>query len=150
MISGRNSIVFLFVWAFVLISHTGCKKEESEPDTQSQIPVVPVSISLNPNSTEYIHLNTVSGWETITGGYRGIIVYRKSVNEFTAFERACPYDWSANTSRLTVDASGTTATCPTCKSKFILLDGTPFEGPSRYPLKQYQTSYDGTYLYIFN
>jgi nitrite reductase/ring-hydroxylating ferredoxin subunit len=134
----------------LLLFQTNCKKGDSQSDSQSQIPVVAVSIQLNPNSTEYIHLNPVNGWETITGGYRGIIVFRKSENEFTAFDRACPYDWSLATSRLTVDAAGTTATCPNCKSKFILLDGTPFQGPSHYSLKQYQTSYDGYLLYIFN
>jgi nitrite reductase/ring-hydroxylating ferredoxin subunit len=150
MIQGRSSILFFLLCFFLLFSQTNCKKGDSQDNSQTQIPVVPVSISLNPNSTEYINLNPVGGWETITGGYRGIIVYRKSANEFTAFERACPYDWNLTTSRLAVDASGSTATCPNCKSKFILLDGTPFQGPSRYPMKQYQTSYDGYLLYIFN
>ncbi len=149
MIQGRNSIFFFFCF-ILLFSQANCKKGDTQTDPQTQIPIVPVSISLNPNSTEYIHLNLVNGWETITGGYRGIIVYRKSVNEFTAFERACPYDWNLTTSRLVVDASGITAACPNCKSKFILLDGTPFEGPSHYPLKQYQATYDGFLLYIFN
>jgi nitrite reductase/ring-hydroxylating ferredoxin subunit len=149
MIQGRN-FIFIFCCCILLLFHTNCKKEAAQSDSQTQIPIVPVSISLNPNSTEYIHLNTVTGWETITGGYRGIIVYRKSANEFTAFERACPYDWNLTTSRLEVDASGITANCPNCKSKFILLDGTPFEGPSRYSLKPYQTTYDGYLLYIFN
>jgi nitrite reductase/ring-hydroxylating ferredoxin subunit len=147
MIPKCNPIILFFFCFILLFSQSNCKKNESQ---QTDIPVVPVNISLNPNSTEYIHLNPVNGWETITGGYRGIIVYRKSVNEFVAFERACPYDWSISTSRLVVDASGITAACPNCKSKFILLDGTPYEGPSRYPLKQYQTSYDGFLLYIFN
>ena len=146
MVRGRNSIFLFFVNFMLVFSQISCKKE----NTQSEIPVVPVNISLNPNSTEYINLNPVNGWETITGGYRGIIVFRKSPTEFTAFERACPYDWSISTSRLVVDASGTTASCPNCKSKFILLDGTPFQGPSHYPMKQYQTSYDGFLLYIFN
>ena len=146
MTQRRNPILLFFICFFLLFSHINCKKKES----QNQIPVVAVNISLNPNSTEYIRLNPVNGWETITGGYRGIIVSRRSVNEFTAFERACPYDWNLTTSRLVVDASGTTATCPNCKSKYILTDGTPFDGPSQYPLKQYQTTYDGNLLYIFN
>jgi nitrite reductase/ring-hydroxylating ferredoxin subunit len=150
MFRGRNSIVLFFICLTLVLSQATCKKSETQTETQSQIPVVPVSISLNPNSTEYIHLNPVNGWETITGGYKGIVVFRVSATEFTAFERACPYDWSVTTARLTVDAGGTTATCPSCKSRFILIDGTPFAGPSHFPLKQYQTTYDGYLLYIFN
>jgi len=123
-----------------------CKKEKQ----QNEIPTVAVSIALDPNSTEYIRLNTVNGWEYITGGYRGIIVYRASTNGFMAYERACPYDWNQTSSRISVDSSGITTVCPSCKSKFILTDGSPYSGPSPYPMKQYQTSYNGTTLFIYN
>jgi len=49
-----------------------------------------------------------------------------------------------------VDDSGITCTCPVCGSKFIMTDGTPFDGPSHYPLKQYRTFYDGAMLYVTN
>jgi nitrite reductase/ring-hydroxylating ferredoxin subunit len=140
----------LLIGLALIFSGSGCKKSESSTDSHNEVPVVAVNIVLNPNSTEYINLNIVGGWETLTGGYRGIIVYRKSQDEFTAFDRACPYDWSVDKARLVVDASGLTASCPNCKSKYILLDGTPYEGPSHYSLKQYQTQYDGNLLYIFN
>ena len=130
----------------VLLVITGCSKEEKK----NEIPVVAVSFVINPNSTEYLELNGVGGWVTVTGGYRGIIVYRKSISEFMAFERGCPYDWELTEARVDVEASGMTAICPSCKSKFILLDGTPFEGPTHYPLKQYQTQFDGNLLYISN
>lgn len=124
-----------------------CKKENNN---QSQIPYVHVSISLDPNSTEYLGLNVVNGWVPLTGGYRGILVFRKSTTEFAAYERACPYDWDKTTTRLEVDSSGITVYCPSCKSKFLLLDGSPFSGPSPYPMQQYQANYDGTLLYIYN
>lgn len=138
--------VFLALGLFFLLLPGCSKKSESAND----IPYVLVNFSINPNSTEYIHLNTVDGWEYLTGGYKGILVFRKSVNEFVSFERACPYDWQNNNARIVVETSGITAYCPVCKSKYILLDGTPYSGPSRYPLKQYQTSYDGNLLYIYN
>lgn len=125
---------------------TSCSKEENKND----IPVVAVSFVINPNSTEYLELNAVGGWVNLTGGYRGIVIYRKSVSEFMAYERACPYDWDLADGRVDVDASGLTARCPACKSQYILIDGSPFAGPSTYPLKQYQTQYDGIQLYVFN
>jgi len=133
-------------FSLVLFWGVSCKKEESAPE----IPYIYVNFSLNPNSTQYINLNSVNGWETVTGGYNGILIFRKSVNEFVAFERACPYDPLAEGAQIKVDKSGITCTCPICGSKFIMTDGTPYDGPSHYSLKQYQTLYDGLLLYVTN
>jgi nitrite reductase/ring-hydroxylating ferredoxin subunit len=143
-------IIQIFLTIIVLTSlFSGCKKED-KPDDYQDIPVVAVNFAINPNGTEFINLNTVNGSEYLTGGYQGIIVFRSSINEFTAFERSCPYDWYKTTTKIVVDTSGITARCPSCNSKFILIDGTPYAGPSRYPLVQYHTSYDGNLLYIYN
>jgi len=143
----RFSNKTLITLVFLCFLLPGCSKKS---DTVNDIPYVAVSFSINPNSTEYIRLNTVDGSEYLTGGYKGILVFRKSVNEFVAFERACPYDWQNTNARILIDTSGITAYCPVCKSKYILLDGTPYKGVSRYPLKQYQTYYDGNTLTISN
>jgi nitrite reductase/ring-hydroxylating ferredoxin subunit len=140
-----NKVTLTLGLLFFLLS--GCSKKS---DSVNNMPNVLVNFSINPNSTEYLRLNTVNGWEYLTGGYQGILVFRKSFTEFVAFERACPYDWQNTKARIVVDTSGMTAYCPVCKSKYILLDGTPYSGPSRYPLKLYQTSYDGNLLYISN
>jgi hypothetical protein len=144
--SARINFHLLFYTLIVFLVITGCSKEEN----RNEIPVVAVSFVIDPNSTEYLDLNGVGGWVTVTGGYRGIIIYRKSISEFMAFERACPYDWEVTDARVDVEASGLTAACPSCNSKYILLDGTPYEGPTHYPLKQYQTQFDGTLLYVSN
>jgi nitrite reductase/ring-hydroxylating ferredoxin subunit len=135
----------LLMSALMFVS-IACEKEEQAPD----IPYVYVNLSLNPNGTEYINLNVVNGWETVYGGYNGILIFRKAVNEFSAFERACPYDPLVKGAQIRVDESGITCFCPVCGSKFIMTDGTPYEGPSHFPLKQYATVYDGMMLYISN
>jgi len=137
---------FLLSLIVIIIISGSCKKDEQQPE----IPYVYVNFSLNPNSTLYIHLNAVNGWETVSGGYKGILIFRKSVNEFAAFERACPNDPLENGAQVRVDDSGITCYCPVCGSKFIMVDGTPYEGPSHYPLKQYSAMYDGSMLYITN
>jgi nitrite reductase/ring-hydroxylating ferredoxin subunit len=142
-----NRVIKLLVILFgSMVIFTNCAKEGDQPE----IPYVPVNFSLNPNSTQYINLNAVNGWETVTGGYNGILIFRKSVNEFSAFERACPFDPLVEGAKVQVDASGITCFCPVCGSKFIMIDGSPYEGPSNYPLKQYSTMYDGAILYITN
>ena len=142
----RNIVrISIFLSVFIATA-PGCKKETA----QTEIPYVLVNFSLNPNSTQYIHLNVVNGWETVNGGYNGILIFRKSVSEFAAFERACPYDPLVKGAQIRVESSGITCYCPICNSKFIMTDGTPFEGPSRFPLKQYTTIYDGAILFVTN
>lgn len=141
----KFGLLLLFPAVFTLWS---CSKKEDVQ--QPEIPYVVVNFFVMPNSTQYIELNHIGGNVTVTGGYKGIIIYRKTENEFMAFERACAYDPVADSSQVRVEVSGITCYCPKCKSKYILLDGSPYEGPSRWALKQYRTSYDGTYLYISN
>jgi nitrite reductase/ring-hydroxylating ferredoxin subunit len=136
----------LLILGSVFLFSVSCKKE-TQP---TEIPYVYVNFSLNPNSTQYIELNVVNGWETVYGGYNGILIFRKSLDEFSAFERACPYDPLTAGAQVKVDKSGITCYCPVCGSKYIMTDGTPYEGPSHYPLKQYATYYDGAMLYITN
>lgn len=131
---------------FIIFLLSGCKKEEQAPE----IPYVYVNFTLDPNSTQYLNLNVVNGTETVYGGYKGILIYRKSLTEFMAFERACPNDPTENNAQVKVEKSGITCACPVCGSKFILTDGTPYEGPSHYALKQYTAVYDGALLHVFN
>ncbi|MEI6681312.1 MAG: hypothetical protein WCO44_01715 [Bacteroidota bacterium] len=146
-----TSILRKFVRVFLLsgmfsVMFISCKKETTTP----QIPYVSFNISLNPNGTQYLALNVVNGWETVTGGYNGILIFRKSINEFAAYERACPYDPLVSGAQIRVDKSGITCYCPVCGSKYIMSDGTPYSGPSRYTLREYTTLYDGLMLYISN
>ena len=136
---------FVFFW-MILVVTSSCKKEEQAPE----IPYIYVNFRLNPNGTEYINLNVVNGWETVSGGYNGILIFRKSFDEFSAFERACPNDPVVPGAQVRVDQSGVTCHCPVCGSKFIMIDGTPYEGPSHFSLKQYNAVYDGAMLYISN
>jgi len=135
------SVILLF-----LLFAAACKKENPQP----KIPEVYVNFFIDPNSTEYLDLNAPGGWVYVTGGYRGILIYRLTITEFLAFERTCPYDPEIPEARIEVEESEVTCACPVCGSKYILLDGSPFEGPSTYLLKQYRTNYDGSLLYITN
>lgn len=132
--------------ALLLLTGISCRKEEQA----TQIPYVYVNFSLNPNGTQYINLNAVNGWETVYGGYNGILIFRKGVSDFVAFERACPYDPLKEGAQVRVEESGITCHCPVCGSKYIMVDGTPYEGPSHFPLKQYTTVYEGGILYVSN
>ncbi|HOB26810.1 MAG TPA: hypothetical protein PKJ07_01530, partial [Bacteroidales bacterium] len=71
---------FLLLCVFLLNS---CKEDEN-------IPYVPVNISIDVYDALYGDISVVGGYMYITGGYKGIIIYRKSQEEFVTIERACP------------------------------------------------------------
>lgn len=125
---------------------TACKKDKENP--YSEIPEIKVNFTIQPNSTlDYIEIGSYAYY---TGGYRGIIIYRTSPEDFKAYERACPYDAEESCAQVEVMADFLTAIDSCCMTKYLLLDGTPTEGPGTLPLKQYQAIYDGVVLHVFN
>ena len=90
------------------------------------------------------------GWTYINGGSRGIIIYRASNDVFKAYDRHCTFDSSNSCALVSVEVNNITGFDDCCGSKFILTDGSVTQGPANLPLKQYQTSFDGNELRIFN
>ena len=133
-----------FLLAFVFFS-SSCKKDKVE-----RIPSVPINISVPINSVQYNDLNTIGGWVYVTGGYRGLIIYRLNNDDFLCYDRACPYHPSAEGARIEVESSGLIAVDSLCGSRFFLSDGSVLKGPSTLPLKSYQTTFDGNYVSVFN
>ncbi len=137
--------ILLIISLFSLSSSCG---KGNEHDT---IPNVAVNISFDVNSTMYINLSMVGGHEYLVGGYKGIVVYRVGADEFVAYDRACSHDPLTSNSRLIMDPSSSFILTDTvCGSSFLILDGSVNSGPATLPLKRYQTSFDGTYLSIYN
>ncbi len=91
----------LFVFFFIC----GCGKDEQPP-----IDVGYVNLTIYPNSTEYIQLNSPGGYVYLYAEppSRGIIAYRLSSNEFKAYERTPTYkkDNCGIYNRVIVDESG--------------------------------------------
>lgn len=139
----KPSLFAIVVLIFVLLV-SRCKKDED------QIPNAYVNFYIDVTSTQYIGLNNVGGYVYLTGGVRGIIVYRRSVDEFIAYERNCPYQPSNTCALVEVDNSAVMAVDSCCGSQFLLLDGSIIQGPATIMLKQYQTAFDGTTLHVYN
>ena len=141
----KKLVILTLTFSLTIILFFSCRK-----DPYPLIPNVYVNLHINVNSALYNDLNSVGGYIYLTGGNKGIIVYRNSIDEFKAFERTCPYDPDAETARIVVDQSRLFAVDSTCTSEFLLLDGSVHNGPSTLPLKQYKTSFDGEILHIYN
>ena len=122
---------------------SSCKKDNTA------VPDVFTDIYLYSTDPAFAPLNAIGGYAYATGGSKGVIIFRKSQNEFMAYDRHCPYKvQDGNT--VTVDASGLLVEDATCGSKFLITDGSPNQGPAVNSLKYFQTSFDGTVLHIFN
>ena len=134
--------LLLVLFGLVLIS---CRKEQ-----QGGVPLTTVDFQINVNNPAYVDLTVPGGWLYLTGGSLGIIVYRKSMDEFVAMDRHCTYQ-PAELCRVHVDESEVIASDTTCcGSSFLLLDGSVTEGPAALGLQRYNTNFNGTTLRIFN
>lgn len=145
----KYGLVMILVSILLAIS---CKKGTPPPD----LPQTYINIFIYPNTLDYI---PDGGFVYLTADppSRGVIVYRAFRDEFKAYERTCPYDPYdccdenlTNCSRLYVEQNSLVVIDSCCMSRYLLTDGSPFEGPSPYSLKEYNTSYDGDVLHIFN
>lgn len=135
------------LFLFIISIFQSCKKEKET------VPYAEVDITLNLNNAKYYELNTIGGYIYLTAQYpsKGIIVYRKSFEEYLAYERSCTYDPEGSCCAVDVEDDGVYAIDSCCNSRFLLLDGSPYEdGPASMPLKQYRTNADGSYLHIYN
>ncbi|MEW6469288.1 MAG: hypothetical protein AB1458_10200 [Bacteroidota bacterium] len=122
-----------------------CNREKDE------VPDVHVDFYINTTDPGFIDLNSVGGWVYVTGGSKGIIIYRKSVNEFMAYDRHCTYQPSNACSRCEVDTTNNLFVFDNCcGSKFLITDGSVQQGPAHVPLKAYRTSFDGLMLHVYN
>lgn len=134
----------LFAFALAVLA-SSCKKDE-----KGGVPLTGVNININVNLPEYNDLSVPGGWVYLTGGSQGLIVYRKSTDEFVAMDRHCPYR-PEDVCKVVVDESEVIARdTACCHSAFLLLDGSVTEGPAALGLKRYNTTFNGTTLHIFN
>ena len=135
----------IFCVILLTAASLSCKKDES----QNEIPYVPVDLVIS--IAHYTTLNSVTGWAYVSGGSKGIVVYRYSQDEFYAMERHCPYQ-PANGNQVSVDSTNIFLVDGACGSKFnMVYGGTVENGPATRTLKRYNISYDGiNTLHIYN
>jgi nitrite reductase/ring-hydroxylating ferredoxin subunit len=135
-------------WLYIFL--ITCLSLACSKDKNSNIPLVTVDITIYINNPAYNVIAAPGGWTYINGGSRGIIIYRVSNDEFNAYDRHCTFDSSNSCALVSVDATNINGLDDCCGSKFLLPDGSVTNGPANLPLKQYQTSFDGQVLRIFN
>jgi hypothetical protein len=114
---------------------------------QNPVPFVPVDVTIDIQLPSYSTLQGVGGWTYLNGGSRGIIVYRKGIDEFVAFDRHSPADISGTCPLpLYPDSQNFLQLIDSCNNAvFSLYDGSPVSN-SIYGLRQYATQFNGNNL----
>lgn len=128
---------------FVLII-SGCRDRRN-----TLVPYVPVNITIDTGLPSFFPLTVSSGWVYITGGSRGIIIYRKAESEFVAIERHSTFEVEKQCA-VTVLSDGIILDDPCSDSQWLIMDGSIVIGPASAPLQLYHTSYNPPYLTITN
>ena len=135
-----------FLICFCIISLNSCTKN------QNIVPYVYVDQYINISLPSYSSLNSIGGWAYISGGSRGIIIYRQSYDQFSAYDRHCTFNADNPCGKATVDSTNSFVECACDSSRYQLFDGLVIQGPASYSLKNYQTSFDiiSNQIHIFN
>ncbi|MBN9292553.1 MAG: hypothetical protein J0G96_01085 [Flavobacteriia bacterium] len=123
----------------IVVTFLGCKSTRRNP-----IPNIPFDITINITLPAYIDLQNVGSYAYVTGGSKGLIVYRMSYDQFVAFDRHSPAEASFNCDQpLTPREENFLELSDSCSTaRFSLLDGSAIEG-SDVGLRQYLTYFDG-------
>jgi len=136
----------IFLILAILLIIADCKRDEDI------VPYKYVDFYIYMSDPQFTELNTYYNPVMVTGvGVTGIIIYRKSEEEFSALEQTCTYKPSERC-RVIPDSTGLKLKCQCCESIFTTTtDGFPEEGSvAEKPLVQYRTDYDGTKIHVYN
>ncbi|MFB6305995.1 MAG: hypothetical protein ABEH43_03235 [Flavobacteriales bacterium] len=131
---------FLILWLIIVLI-VSCN------DNDHPVPNVNVDITINVEQPSFSDLRVTGGWEYVTGGAKGIIVYRRSKEKFMAYDRYCN---EAPCGKAYVDSSNIEVICDCDSTVYSITDGTVVSGETGFPLKRYNTSFDGSILRISN
>ncbi len=134
-----------FGWAaLVLMTTLGARCNRD-----SVVPYVPVQFEINVNLPAYQALNAPSGWLYVSGGSRGIIIYRLNNDEFMAYDRHSTYNIEDGC-QVTVGEDNILISDPCSASQWLIIDGSVSVGPAERPLQQYNTFWNPPVLRISN
>lgn len=139
--------IFLILFLFGII--VACKKNRDQP-----VPYFSFDTTINLDLPSYSNLKGVSGWAYVPNvGSKGVVVYRKSVTEFVAFDRQSTVKGGIDCkSGLKVNSDNYLLLDDPCSSaQYSLYDGSVVKGGAKWGLRKYATEFNGSnILRIYN
>jgi len=153
MVGFRKIVVMVCISLLVF----SCKKNGNNQNVQSNCTIskatsTPVNFTILNGSGQFFPLTSPGGYIYVSNvGISGVIIYRKSANEFMAFERNCTKDGCNNAKSIVwVQAGNAAMKDSICGSSFSIFDGSVQGGGATVPLYQYHTNWDGNQLHVYN
>lgn len=141
--------LFLLILTTIVFSVASSCEKNQERD----FPLVSFDEYIYLNNPSNIALQNPGGAIYHTGGYRGLIIYRRFINggndDFGAFDRACPEHYRENCSQLEIEDDGIFASCPCGGEKYLLFDGAPGDSATT-SMVEYQSTFDGAVIRVRN
>ncbi|MCA6435159.1 MAG: hypothetical protein IM600_13115 [Bacteroidetes bacterium] len=136
----------------MIISVNGCKKKKAtQPQANNPVPYIPIDFVIYPNNPTYFPIQSIGGWMYMNNvGINGIVIYRKSNEEFVVLERTSSYLPDNPYARVKVQQNNFDLKDTISGSKWRIFDGEVTEGPASWPLRRYGAAYDGNSLRIVN
>ena len=132
------------VYLFIICMLISCENENYN------FPQVDVNLFLYTNNPEFFNVEIPGGWMYLNGGVGGILLYRKNLDEFIAYDRASTFNPTSKCQVNVDEQDNIIINDPCSESQFLITDGSVIQGPANQPLKRYNTIYDGNNLSIFN
>jgi hypothetical protein len=134
----RVVVLFLCVACVALV---GCKTTNNHPVQPS-----PFQIEVNLTLPSYSGLQGISGYAYVSGGVKGIVIYRKSQNEFVAFDRMATTENAADCeSGVVINPDNFLVLDDPCSdTQYSLFDGSIVSGDVEWGLRGYIVQFDGS------
>ncbi len=137
----------IFVSCFALVS---CKKK-TKSVADNPVPSVVVDLTVYPSDPFYTRIQSIGGWIYKDAvGINGIVIYRKTDQEFVAIERTSSQLPNDPKAKVQVMKDNFTLVDSVSGSQWRIFDGTVTKGPAQWSLRIYGTTFDGTTLRIRN
>jgi nitrite reductase/ring-hydroxylating ferredoxin subunit len=123
----------------MLFIQSACRRNNTDPLLQAY----PLDVVVNINEPSYFDLTAVGGWLYFNSGTARLILYRRSIDEFKAYDNRSTYQTN-NDCVVEVLSDNITAKDHCSDSKWILTDGSVIHGPATRPLLEYKASYNSS------
>jgi hypothetical protein len=141
----KKIVFILFIFAVC-----SCKKK-SKPVNNNPVPNVLVNYTTYPDDPLNFKIQPIGGWMYVDNvGINGIIIYRKSNEEFVAIERTSSYLPDNPAAKVKVQSDNFTLRDTISGSEWRMFDATVTKGPAEWSLRTYGTSYNGNALTVKN
>ncbi|MCC6599227.1 MAG: hypothetical protein IT223_00970 [Crocinitomicaceae bacterium] len=128
----------LYIALLITMSGVSCRDR-----TQEQLPQQSFDILININEPAFFDLSVPSGWVYYTGSNVRLIIYRKSTDEFMAYDARSTYNIQGGC-YVEVASDNIIINDPCSGSQWIITDGSVSQGPATYPLISYDTTFNET------